>query len=574
LLPKDSTSIEVEFDRKMKINSGYGGSVSFRCEGSVQDIDLPTQDLILIGQLLIISVQTLIASYTGTVNRECELHIANGLFADLEGVEYLGLGKVTQDTYSFEISDMVAPQVSQYDPAQGSTIHDALVTITFSEEVALKTQLPQSVALQGSLRVLEESSRSTTLDRIYFPMTSPRVMIQREELWFDLSGLVESGKLYSLTIPPNVVFDHAANPFAGLGTGISDDYLFRTAPAAVVVARDIDEEDTMSEALVFFAIAAMAFTGLLCALATWRIYRIQRKRGRRLGEHAAVESSQSEKVNASLSPLSTGKLQRGPSNVSVPSPKAQPPLGSEHISASRSAASHASASSSPSVAAGQTPLRHAATASFGESKEWAKQTTDAQRRWQEARAASKTTPLGNFGKEKSSRKVSAEPSDGDTKAASTSTNSQSGGGKVNEQGKATSSGPSAGSSPSKGGATSSSRGRAASAETSRSSKTTRQASKENFFHTPPPKVNPGSPKDADGGNNTPLSVESADSQVGQLQKQIERRMRDAMDAPLADRKKLLKELMFEYHPDKNNAPDAKQIFQTINASKSWFITES
>jgi hypothetical protein len=77
------------------------------------------------------------------------------------------------------------------------------------------------------------------------------------------------------------------------------------------------------------------------------------------------------------------------------------------------------------------------------------------------------------------------------------------------------------------------------------------------------------------GIGTPLSVESveADSEVSQLRK-LEQRLRNAMDAPLAERKRIMKELMFEYHPDKNHAPDAKEIFQFINASKSWFLTDN
>lgn len=56
--------------------------------------------------------------------------------------------------------------------------------------------------------------------------------------------------------------------------------------------------------------------------------------------------------------------------------------------------------------------------------------------------------------------------------------------------------------------------------------------------------------------------------------EVERRMRAMMDAPVADRKKALRELMLEYHPDKNSEADAKDMFQFINASKDWFLVDA
>merc|ERR1712151_1495333 len=46
--------------------------------------------------------------------------------------------------------------------------------------------------------------------------------------------------------------------------------------------------------------------------------------------------------------------------------------------------------------------------------------------------------------------------------------------------------------------------------------------------------------------------------------EVERQLREKMDEPLAARKKILKDLMLEYHPDKNNCIYAKDVFQFIN----------
>jgi len=55
---------------------------------------------------------------------------------------------------------------------------------------------------------------------------------------------------------------------------------------------------------------------------------------------------------------------------------------------------------------------------------------------------------------------------------------------------------------------------------------------------------------------------------------VERKMRALIDAPIAERKRVLRELMLEYHPDKNSDPFAKEVFQFINASRGWFLCEA
>merc|ERR1712107_186299 len=47
---------------------------------------------------------------------------------------------------------------------------------------------------------------------------------------------------------------------------------------------------------------------------------------------------------------------------------------------------------------------------------------------------------------------------------------------------------------------------------------------------------------------------------------VEQQMRALLSQPLAVRKKALKELMLEYHPDKNNNENAKEVFQFVNSA--------
>ncbi|CAE8600499.1 unnamed protein product, partial [Polarella glacialis] len=55
---------------------------------------------------------------------------------------------------------------------------------------------------------------------------------------------------------------------------------------------------------------------------------------------------------------------------------------------------------------------------------------------------------------------------------------------------------------------------------------------------------------------------------------VAKKLRAMMDEPLPLRKKLLKDLMLEYHPDKNSQENAKEVFQYVNNSRSWFLSDS
>lgn len=48
-------------------------------------------------------------------------------------------------------------------------------------------------------------------------------------------------------------------------------------------------------------------------------------------------------------------------------------------------------------------------------------------------------------------------------------------------------------------------------------------------------------------------------------------MKRVSKSSMEERKKYMKELMLQYHPDKNNAGHAKAVFQFVNAQKDWFM---
>lgn len=77
-------------------------------------------------------------------------------------------------------------------------------------------------------------------------------------------------------------------------------------------------------------------------------------------------------------------------------------------------------------------------------------------------------------------------------------------------------------------------------------------------------------------NNTDSATDfSADSaEVKEKKMVVERKLRDLMDKPLAERKKVLRQMILEYHPDKSSDEHAKEVFQFINASRAWFLAEA
>lgn len=89
----------------------------------------------------------------------------------------------------------------------------------------------------------------------------------------------------------------------------------------------------------------------------------------------------------------------------------------------------------------------------------------------------------------------------------------------------------------------------------------------------PPPQQPGGtqrPSVSSGGSASTLCPEDACSEVRDVAKQ----MRDMMDQPMGARKKTFKDLMLEYHPDKNSHPRAKEVFQFVNNARGWFLHES
>jgi len=73
----------------------------------------------------------------------------------------------------------------------------------------------------------------------------------------------------------------------------------------------------------------------------------------------------------------------------------------------------------------------------------------------------------------------------------------------------------------------------------------------------------------------PAAETSGACAVSPEAKAVEKKMRQMMNEPLAVRKKMLKDLMLEHHPDKNDGSEsAKEVFQFINGARGWFLHDA
>jgi len=75
------------------------------------------------------------------------------------------------------------------------------------------------------------------------------------------------------------------------------------------------------------------------------------------------------------------------------------------------------------------------------------------------------------------------------------------------------------------------------------------------------------------GSATPsLNVPAAEVESPHV-KAVHEKMRDMMDRPFLERKRTLKDLLVEHHPDKNPDEHATVVFQAVNNARTWFLHE-
>eukprot|EP00928_Gymnodinium_smaydae_P030804 TRINITY_DN22796_c0_g1_i1.p1 TRINITY_DN22796_c0_g1~~TRINITY_DN22796_c0_g1_i1.p1 ORF type:complete len:956 (+),score=195.45 TRINITY_DN22796_c0_g1_i1:87-2954(+) len=576
--------LRLEFDRAIML--GSAGTVSFRCDNQKLPTDVANDHLTTDGKVLLVSVASLTSGASRLLGGDvldCALLISAGRVKDKSGVPFLGLGA---GVYSFRLGDSTAPSVAAYEPRNGEQDVKAntVVTFTFDEEVSLG---PAAASLKATLSELGDAAFVGSGSEVKVELTPPRVSVQSRQLRLNLADHVENGKHYTVSLPRGAVVDRAANVFEGLPLRV---YAFRTVPAATIVHQGPPDDGlVLTRGTLIAVLSAGALLVLLCIGTVWRVARIHRSHVNHLktagvklstvrpttADRIAIEVERSKSVQSSspddlVTGRASSRTQLWTEAQQLGSPKrGGPSPSSPHGSSGRSAAAAAAAAfAAAAAAAGDDPVSPGLRAAAGATD----RRSEAQRRWDAARAHARRNtapaPTGFAATVAAAKQQAAQAKAAQAAAAAYAAAAAHG---SDDDTKAPQGHPPLGRSRS---ASLNPSGRSRSHQQPRSSPTQPDA------EAPPRRGSGGlaGPPRAGGsgdGHSTPISLDSVtDPETEELERQkaeVERRMRSQMDAPVEDRKRILRELMLQYHPDKNSAANAKEVFQFVNASRSWFL---
>eukprot|EP00929_Paragymnodinium_shiwhaense_P095799 TRINITY_DN57093_c0_g1_i1.p1 TRINITY_DN57093_c0_g1~~TRINITY_DN57093_c0_g1_i1.p1 ORF type:complete len:883 (-),score=104.12 TRINITY_DN57093_c0_g1_i1:134-2782(-) len=530
--------LRVAFDRPMVLSRS--GHVSFQCVGESLPITVPTNDVKIEGDVLVVSVESIVNrgdSIAGEL--QCDLLIKAGSVVDYAGMPYMGL---TYGQHIFRVTDQLSPKVVELQPRNGqngvSPEEELLVTLTFSESVVLN---PDRLT-EATLTTLEKRGIPLTppITTATIPLKTPRATIFRKDLRLDLTGFVESETLYSLLLPAGCVQDSAANPFAGLTLR---NYVFRTAISTVrsTPRQESRESSALNKLIMLFILIAFLLGLLVCAGFAWRLLRLHYAHGQHLS-----------KVGVGMS---GGRPSFGEPGSTQPA-KGRAQRGSEHESAfatllklKRAKTWATQQRQQHSVGMADDPemarVKSTASAASVPLRVTAQVSSNSKGAGGAADPTSSRWAMPNTRTSQASRASNA----GDAPASTASPTASAGQSRIPVR---TSFGPRrSASQPARAGARS---------QPSAGGQSPAAAGRSNSEGPKPAMQEPVADKE--------------DPELKKKKQEVEKKLRANMDASAADRKKVLRELMLEYHPDKTDDPLAKDVFQFINASRGWFLKET
>lgn len=545
-----STILSIAFNKAVELQPSEA-SVAVHCEGQAQGINVPPGHLSMNDGSLLISMDNVFQSAMQET-QSCDLIVGEGTVRDEDGVAFLG---VQSGDYSVLFSDSVPPQVLAYQPSNGEDdVHPSSVfTLTFNERVLLARS---TSGLRGSLAVLEGGADSRApVASTQFDVSPEVLTIEDSRLQVNVVGITEPGQHYSLSLPPGAVTDLSGNAFPGLPVGT---YTFRTghfaqAPEEVSSGSGM----TLSGAVAVLGTVSLAF--LIVAGVVWRTRRL-----------------------FNLQHLDEGKRSTVRPQVE-PRPSQSPPFVPEERWRSQSWTEASAQGTAWAQRQGdpQTPQRQSSSAPSG-NVGWnvhataqataAAQAAEAQKRWQAAFGAKRAAdafsaaarPRGSAGAPHPiSHPGTPQPTShpGSQRSPQRGTASE-----VPSRPASKSEAPPP-------------RPRARSEGVDQAPRNSRHGAGGAAAGRPPQAPGPSAAKDKPGRSSSrepPPSASGAaeDPELQRQKRQVERRMRELFDAPILERKRALRELMLEFHPDKNSDAHAKDVFQYINASRDWFLCET
>lgn len=418
---------------------------------------------------------------------------------------------IPRGAYSFTLTDADAPTVTSITPRDGASQVEPNAVIQFKFNEPIVLGPSTLFVTLSTLDTDRQGATSVVSNRVY-PLQIPHVTTKGDSiLQFDMTGKASAGWLYSISVPPGSVLDLSGNRFRGLAGGR---YTFRVASAiSRSGSSDDGGSDTGTTVFIVALVVGVLVGGIIVAAMVWKF-----QSGFVKNSYRHKEISERE-----IAPRST--------SVNVP-----PGFQSQ--------ADRAEPSSQPGgaqfnfVAGPSNPNKHGgaqSSAQAGERVTWARHAGGSA----PATASAKTTPTQptSSGPSRVYPNTSSEP-----EPRRTSQNSK----------------PPTG--PTPGGRTSSSEPHSAFASRPHGSAASKAA--------PGPTSKPG--PSAASKPSVPPVPENSCPEI----RKVEKKLRDMMNEPFEVRKKLMKDLMLEYHPDKNSSDTAKEVFQFINSSKGWFLHDA
>lgn len=533
----------------------------FWCEGSATEHDIPRSSVVIAGSTVVFDMSE-VMKFDFTTERTCGLVVESASFCEEQ--EELPFPGIERGAYAFRLMDNVVPRVADFEPQNGglSVPIDGTIRIKFSEPIALG---PSSSSLEVTLISLDED-RSGTFVRgtVAFPIAPPDVVV--DGLWLEvkLTGRIKSGILYSLVLPDGAVVDLYGNVFLGLP---AEAYKFR---AGSQVSSGTSGSGDDYPAAVLFSVIAAGIVVMVITVAVgvryWKCLGKPRDAGD-LG-HFSLRRR----------PFDEEAPQRHGRHLEVKVPTGIPVAAQGSTQVLRAAA--AGEASAPAVTGGARASGGGGSTSSSAA---------------EARAgvgvptSARVYPEAGVGWRESAGAAPEDLKDSSSRSRGSGATASEHGAGVYRNGW-THPSPSASSSPAA----------AASASSCSSAFSAAAGLRPGAARAPVPSVGtfgqrraPGAaggapsaaasggpqstarpPSKGATGNAGGAAAPDPDAGLVPEVRGVKAQLQASMSEPLVVRKKLLKDLMLEYHPDKNSGANAKDVFQYINNAKTWFLLDA
>jgi hypothetical protein len=534
--------IEVRFDSNMAWCTGNHVAARFYCNDQ-PDAEIVERSKIVIDNknVRFYVADLLLELMQGAAikqKRTCGLIINDAVLCDQDGHPFQGLQ--SQD-YEFMLRDNVAPTEYIFEPpntGSGIVPLDGSAVIGFDEPVILG----------GADAILTRFDYDTAGDSIItqiIPLESPDAAVEKTLLRVNLAGRMEPGILYSLSLQAGAVLDLSGNPYKGLAKGA---YIFRAGTEPVKIGSNSGDETTAGAIIFILMLSGIFLLTVTLALAL----RFFHTTVRRADERMVAPVRSQPPIATSFYKVSAAQA-TGDSHASgVYPPYARPGQSLReaasavqgNYSSSRVPPAAPAAAGEDKVEAGPTkidveapgePSLNQSNSNYSSSPQHSTQQSNASTSFR-ARGTAAGTPFTGVAR------------DGWTSGAAA-------GPKSAARGPAPSVGQFGDRSRQSG------RGSTSGAANTKGSSATANEQKSNSGG--------GGPTSAGARANSKGS--STDEGLEPEVVAVKARLQSAMDEPVAIRKKLLKDLMLSYHPDKNSSTTAKTVFQYINNSKAWFL---